>query len=45
MGILVDGGGVGGGCLDQIRHRQLHCFEVQFGAKATGLGYESNTPR
>ncbi|SRR6266849_3032756 len=42
-GILVDGGGVGGGVVDQIRHRQLHCFEVQFGAKATGLGYESNT--
>jgi hypothetical protein len=42
-GILIDGGGVGGGVVDQVRHRQLHCFEVQFGAKPTGLGYETDT--
>lgn len=42
-GILIDGGGVGGGVVDQVRHRQLHCFEVQFGARPTGLGYETNS--
>jgi hypothetical protein len=34
-GILIDGGGVGGGVVDQVRHLQLHCFEVQFGGKPT----------
>lgn len=32
-GIMVDGGGVGGGVVDQIRAKALHCFEVQFGGK------------
>ena len=32
-GIMVDGGGVGGGVVDNIRNRRLHCFEVQFGGK------------
>lgn len=32
-GIMIDGGGVGGGVVDQVRHRQLHCFDVQFGGK------------
>lgn len=32
-GILVDGGGVGGGVVDNIRNRRLHCYEVQFGGK------------
>lgn len=32
-GILIDGGGVGGGVVDQVRHMQLHCFDVQFGGK------------
>jgi len=32
-GILIDGGGVGGGVVDQVRHLQLHCFDVQFGGK------------
>jgi hypothetical protein len=32
-GLMVDGGGVGGGVVDQIRAKALHCFEVQFGAK------------
>jgi len=30
---MVDGGGVGGGVVDQIRHKALHCYEVQFGSK------------
>jgi hypothetical protein len=32
-GIMVDGGGVGGGVVDQLRHKMLHCYEVQFGGK------------
>ena len=32
-GIMIDGGGVGGGVVDQIRAKALHCYEVQFGAK------------
>lgn len=32
-GIFIDGGGVGGGVVDNTRHRQLFCYEVQFGAK------------
>lgn len=32
---MVDGGGVGGGVVDQCRNMHLHVFEVQFGAKNT----------
>ena len=32
-GILVDGGGVGGGVVDQIRAKALHCYDIQFGGK------------
>jgi hypothetical protein len=32
-GLIIDGGGVGGGVVDSIRHRRLHCYEVQFGGK------------
>lgn len=32
-GIIVDGGGVGGGVVDNIRTKRLHCYEVQFGGK------------
>jgi hypothetical protein len=32
-GIMVDGGGVGGGVVDNIRSKQLYCYEVQFGSK------------
>lgn len=34
-GIMVDGGGVGGGVVDNLRARRLHVHEVQFGAKDT----------
>ena len=33
-GIFVDGGGVGGGVVDNIRHMALHCYDVQFGGKS-----------
>ena len=32
-GIFIDGGGVGGGVVDNVRHKQLFCYEVQFGGK------------
>ncbi len=32
-GIMIDGGGVGGGVVDNVRNKQLFCYEVQFGAK------------
>lgn len=32
-GIFVDGGGVGGGVVDNLRARALHCYDIQFGSK------------
>jgi hypothetical protein len=32
-GIFIDGGGVGGGVVDNCRHMQLFCFDVQFGGR------------
>lgn len=32
-GLMIDGGGVGGGVIDNIRAMHLHCYEVQFGGK------------
>ena len=32
-GIFVDGGGVGGGVVDNVRNMQLYCFDVNFGGK------------
>lgn len=32
-GLMVDGGGVGGGVIDFVRHSHVFCFEVQFGGK------------
>lgn len=32
-GIFIDGGGVGGGVVDNTRQRNLFCYEIQFGAK------------
>ena len=32
-GIMIDGGGVGGGVVDQVRAKALHCYDVQFGSK------------
>ena len=30
---MIDGGGVGGGVVDQVRAKRLFCYEVQFGGK------------
>ena len=32
-GIFIDGGGVGGGVVDQCRSRHLYVWEIQFGSK------------
>lgn len=42
-GIFIDGGGVGGGVVDNVRRMQLHCWEVQFGAKDSISGVVFDT--
>lgn len=32
-GIFIDGGGVGGGVVDNVRNMHLYCWDVQFGGK------------
>lgn len=32
-GIMIDGGGVGGGVVDNVRQKQLFCYEVLFGSR------------
>lgn len=38
-GIFIDGGGVGGGVVDNVRASHLHCWDVQFGGKPDAPGY------
>ena len=42
-GIFIDGGGVGGGVVDQVRNQRLDCIEVQFGGKddITGIVFDT----
>jgi hypothetical protein len=42
-GIFVDGGGVGGGVVDQCRSRHLFVWEIQFGAKDSITGVANDT--
>lgn len=37
--IFIDGGGVGGGVVDNVRALHLFCFDVQFGGKDDNPGY------
>lgn len=37
--IFVDGGGVGGGVIDQLRALRIHVFDIQFGSKSQGIGF------
>ena len=37
-GIFIDGGGVGGGVVDNVRNMNLHCYDVQFGGKPDDFG-------
>lgn len=32
-GIFIDGGGVGGGVVDNVRNMHLFCYDIQFGSK------------
>ncbi len=43
-GLFIDGGGVGGGVVDNVRHMQLFCFDVQFGGKADVGGSDTGNP-
>jgi len=38
-GIFIDGGGVGGGVVDNVRNMHLFVYEVQFGAKPDGVNW------
>jgi hypothetical protein len=38
-GIFVDGGGVGGGVVDQLRALHIHVFDINFGSKAESVGW------
>lgn len=42
-GIFIDGGGVGGGVVDNCRAKQLYVTEVQFGGKDIITGVSTNT--
>jgi hypothetical protein len=37
--VFVDGGGVGGGVVDQLRQLHISCFDVQFGGKPDAVGF------
>ena len=37
--IFIDGGGVGGGVVDNVRALHLFCYDVQFGSKPDGFGF------
>jgi hypothetical protein len=37
--VFVDGGGVGGGVVDRLRHLHIPVVDVQFGASPSGFGY------
>jgi len=38
-GVFVDGGGVGGGVVDNCRALHVHVFDVQFGSKSESVGW------
>jgi hypothetical protein len=41
--VLIDGGGVGGGVVDNVRALHVHCFDIQFGGKAENMGFAWGT--
>jgi hypothetical protein len=41
--VFVDGGGVGGGVVDNLRALHVHCFDIQFGGKAEAMGFAWGT--
>lgn len=42
--IFVDGGGVGGGVVDNLRALHLYCFDIQFGSKSDIEGSVTGNP-
>ena len=42
-GIFIDGGGVGGGVVDQCRNRRLFVMDIQFGGKDDITGISTDT--
>jgi hypothetical protein len=40
---FVDGGGVGGGVVDNLRALHIHCFDIQFGGKPESIGFAWGT--
>jgi len=42
-GLFIDGGGVGGGVVDQVRQMHLFCHDVQFGSKDDVGGWAWNS--
>jgi hypothetical protein len=41
--VFIDGGGVGGGVVDNVRALHIHCFDVQFGSKPESVGFAWGT--
>src|SRR4030095_15665214 len=41
--VFIDGGGVGGGVVDNVRALHIHCFDIQFGSKPESLGFAWGT--
>jgi len=38
IAVFIDGGGVGGGVVDNVRALHVHCFDIQFGGKPEAMG-------
>lgn len=41
--IFIDGGGVGGGVVDNVRALRLFCYDVQFGSRPDYVGFATGT--
>jgi hypothetical protein len=41
--IFIDGGGVGGGVVDNVRALRLFCYDIQFGSRPDGVGFATGT--
>jgi len=41
--VFIDGGGVGGGVVDNVRALHVHCFDIQFGGKPESMGFAWGT--
>jgi hypothetical protein len=41
--VFIDGGGIGGGVVDNVRALHVHCFDIQFGGKAENMGFAWGT--